>query len=151
MKLKLKPWFVLIYSSWKESLGIKTDPTNNALTLNSVLLSSSTEETHSKQQFSLQSTPSLWDKIPFRIRHEYANRFTIRIDDKISLYAMGSMIPTIYWSDLDRWDYTDPEHPTPPTCSTYTLLSLQNTFIALIVMSVIKYIVIFVVKIWIRL
>ena len=59
------------------------------------------------------------------------------------------MIPTIYWSDMDRWDYTDPEHPTPPTYSSYTLLSLQNTFITLIVLSILQFIAIFVVKIWI--
>ena len=86
-----------------------------------------------------------WDKIPIKIRQEYAKRVTISPDDKISLYGLNE---TIYWSDLDRWDYTDPEHPTPPTYSTYTLMSLQNTFIAFIVLSILQFIAIFAVKIW---
>ena len=88
-----------------------------------------------------------WEKIPFRTRQEYATRFTISPDDKIRLYGLNE---TIYWSDLDRFDYTDPHNPSPPTTySTYTLLSLQNTFIALIVLSILQFIVIFAVKFWI--
>ena len=87
-----------------------------------------------------------WDQVPFRMRQEYAKRFTVSPDDKIRLYGLGE---TIYWSDLDRFDYTDPDHPTPPTYSTYTLLSLQNTFIALIILSILQFISIFAVKIWI--
>ena len=62
-------------------------------------------------------------------------RFIISPDDKIRLYGLNE---TIYWSGLDRWDYTDPEHPTI-TYSTYTLMSLQNTFIALIVLSLLQF------------
>ena len=87
-----------------------------------------------------------WDQVPFSVRQKYAKRFTVSPDDKIRLYGLGE---TIYWSDLDRFDYTDPAHPTPPTYSTYTLLSLQNTFIALIILSILQFISIFAVKIWI--
>ena len=66
--------------------------------------------------------------------------------DKIRLYGLNE---TIYWSDLDRWDYTEPENPTTTTVSTYTLMSLQHTFIALIVLSILQFIAIFAVKIWI--
>ena len=86
-----------------------------------------------------------WDKIPVQTRQEYSKRFNISPDDKIRLYGLNE---TIYWSDLDRWDYKDPQHPTPPTYSAYTILSLQHTFIALIVLSVLQLIVIFAVKIW---
>ena len=87
-----------------------------------------------------------WDKIPFKIRQDYARRFIISPDNTISLYGLNE---TIYWSDLDRWDYTEPDNPTPTTYSTYTFLSLQNTFIALIGLSIIQFITIFAVKIWI--
>ena len=86
-----------------------------------------------------------WDKVPVKARQEYAKRFLISPDDKIRLYGLNE---TIYWSGLDRWDYTDPVNPTPPSYSTYTLMSLQNTFIALIILSVLQYIAIFAVKIW---
>ena len=86
-----------------------------------------------------------WDKIQFSTRLEYAKRFTVSPVDKIRLYGLNE---TIYWSDLDRWDYTDPEHPTPTTYSTYTLLSLQHTFIALLVLSFLQFIAISAVKIW---
>ena len=81
-----------------------------------------------------------WDQI------QYSKFFTDRPDFKISLFGLND---TFYWSNLDRWDNTDPEHPTPPTLSTYTLMSLQNTFIALIVLSILQFILIFAVKIWI--
>ena len=84
-----------------------------------------------------------WDKIPFRIRQEYAKKFTISPDDKIHLYGLNE---TIFWSDLDKLDYTDPDHPSSPTITTYTLMSLQNTFIALIVLSILQFIAIFAVK-----
>ena len=81
-----------------------------------------------------------WDQV------QYSKFFTDRPDFKISLYGLNE---TFYWSDLDRWDYSDPEHPTRPTYSTYTLMSLQHTFIALIVLSILQFIAIFAVKIWI--
>ena len=88
-----------------------------------------------------------WDQIPFKARQEYAKRFTISPDDRISLYGFNE---TIYWSGLDRWDYTNTGHkqPTPPTYPTYTLLSLQNTFFAMILLSIIQFIAIFSVKMW---
>ena len=87
-----------------------------------------------------------WDKIPVKARQDYAKKFIISPDDNIRLYGLNE---TIYWSDLDRWDYTEPDNPTPTTYSTYTFLSLQNTFIALIGLSIIQFITIFAVKIWI--
>ena len=81
-----------------------------------------------------------WDQV------QYSKFFTDRSDFKISLYGLNE---TIYWSDLDRWDYTNQEQPTPPTYSTYTLMSLQSTFIALIVLSILQFMAIFAVKVWI--
>ena len=47
---------------------------------------------------------------------------------------------------MDRWDYTDPEAPTPPSYKAYTLLTLQETFIALIVLSILQFVGILFVK-----
>ena len=52
---------------------------------------------------------------------------------------------TILWSQLDRWDYTGAV-PSPPKSNLYTLLSLQSTFIALMVLSILQFIAILVVK-----
>ena len=87
-----------------------------------------------------------WDKIPIKARQEYAKSFIISPDDKISLYGLNK---PLYWGSLDKWDYSDPFRPSQPTYSTYTLLSLQYTFIALIVLSILQFIVLFAMKIWI--
>ena len=84
------------------------------------------------------------EQIPFRIRLNYAKKFTILKDDRISLNGLNE---TIYWSQLDRWDYTDQDHPTPPPYSIYTLLSLQNTFTVFIFLSILQFIIILSVKI----
>ena len=69
-----------------------------------------------------------WEQIPFGSRLEYAKRGFLSSNDKIGLYGLNE---TIYWNEFDRWDYSDPQHPSPPQLNpTYTLLSLQETFIA---------------------
>ena len=85
-----------------------------------------------------------WDKIPVKARQEYAKKLAISPDDKIRLHGLDE---TIYWSGQDRWDYTDPEHPTPPDYPTYTL-PMPHIFIALTVLSIIQFVTIFAVKIW---
>ena len=84
-----------------------------------------------------------YEQIPFRIRLEYAKRLPIKPHDKIVLYGLNE---TIYWSELDRWDYTHPENPTPPHYSLYTLLSLKDTFISLIILSILQFLVIYAIK-----
>ena len=73
-----------------------------------------------------------WEKVPFKISEK------IRPGDKISLFGLNE---TVLWSQLDRW--TD---GSPPHYKQYTLLSLQETFIALILLSVIQYIAIMIAK-----
>ena len=77
-----------------------------------------------------------WEEVPFQIRGE------INPEDKISLFGLNK---TVLWSQLDRWDYTG-EAPSPPKYNLYTLLSLQNTFIALMVLSILQFIGILFVK-----
>ena len=68
-----------------------------------------------------------WEQIPFSARLEYAKRGFLQPDDKISLYGLNE---TIYWVELDRWSYADPQDPQPPPYSLYTLLSLRDTVTA---------------------
>ena len=64
----------------------------------------------------------------FRIIEEYKKSPSqIPQFDIIDLY---NMTETVHWTDLDRWSYEDPKHPTPPHYSIYTVLTLQHTFIA---------------------
>ena len=65
-------------------------------------------------------------------------------DDKITLYGLNE---TIYWSELDRWDYSDPQDPAPPPYSIYTLFSLQSTFIAGAALMAVQFLLISVMKI----
>ena len=82
---------------------------------------------------------------PFRIRMEYARRYTIEPQDEIHLFGVND---SILWTKLDRWDYSDPLKPTPPPYSHYTLLSLKHTFIAVVVLSALQLTTLVVVKFW---
>jgi len=84
-----------------------------------------------------------WEQIPFSTRMEYAKRGFLRSDDKISLYGLNE---TIFWTELDRWDYSDPQNPAPPHYSIYTF-SLQTTFIAGAALMALQFILILVTKI----
>ena len=77
------------------------------------------------------------------MRLEYAKRFPISPTDKIVLHGLNA---TVYWSELDRWDYSDPINPTPPTYSLYTGLSLKNTFITFLILSAVQILTLLVVK-----
>ena len=83
-------------------------------------------------------------QIPFKARLEYAKRGFLTPEDKISLYGLNE---TIYWTDLDRWDYTNIHDPQPPDYPIYTLMSLRNTFIAGAVLAVVHFIGLMLVKI----
>ena len=43
------------------------------------------------------------EQVPFKVRKEYAKRFTIRPDDKIAMFGLNE---TIFWTELYRWDYS---------------------------------------------
>ena len=87
-----------------------------------------------------------WEQIPFSTRLEYAKRpeNVISSEDKISLYGLNE---TIYWTELDHWDYSMPQDPTPPPYSLYTLFSLQTTFIAGAALLAVQFLIITVIKI----
>ena len=81
-----------------------------------------------------------WETVPFKFRHKIAQN--ISPEDKIRLFGLNE---TILWSQLDRWNYAS-KIPSPPNYDEYTLLTLQWTFIALLCLSIIQFIAIFVVK-----
>ena len=78
-----------------------------------------------------------FEKMAFKIRMDYAS--TISAEDKIALYGLNE---TIFWTELDRWNYTDPNNPTPPDYSLYTGLTLRETFIAFMVVMGVQFLTI---------
>ena len=88
-----------------------------------------------------------WEQIPYKARLEYATRGFLTPEDKISLYGLNE---TIYWSELDRWNYSDPQDPQPPSYSIYTGMSLKETFIAGAALLVVHFITLLVVKVILR-
>ena len=84
-----------------------------------------------------------WEQIPFSARLEYAKRGFLQPDDKISLYGLNE---TIYWTELDRWSYVDPQDPQPPPYSLYTLLSLKHTLAAGAILLAINFLALLIVK-----
>ena len=85
-----------------------------------------------------------WEQIPFSIRLQYAKRGFMSSEDKISLYGINE---TIYWKELDHWDYSNPQDPAPPPYSIYTLFSLQTTFLAGAALMAIQFLLISIMKI----
>ena len=78
-----------------------------------------------------------FEKVAFKIRLDYAT--TISAEDKIALYGLNE---TIFWTELDRWNYTDPNNPTPPDYSLYTGLTLKETFVAFMVVMGVQFLAI---------
>ena len=59
-----------------------------------------------------------FDKIPFKARLEYAKTNAILKSDEIKLHNLNE---TLYWSDLDRFNYSeDPFNPIAPSHTFYT-------------------------------
>ena len=85
-----------------------------------------------------------WDKVPFTVRKNFAVRNSLISNDQIKLFGLNE---TIFWSDLDKWDYTDPKNPIAPPYSTYTLFSLRETFQAATILLSLHILAILVVKI----
>ena len=85
-----------------------------------------------------------WEQLPFSTRLEYARRGFMKPDDKITLYGLNE---TIYWSELDRWDYSYPEDPKPPPYTIYTLFSIPGTIIAAAILLAVQFLLITEVKI----
>ena len=74
---------------------------------------------------------------PFKFRINSVKRLNITPgpDSKIELF---NMTETVYWSELDRWDYSDPQHPTAPSYKLYTGINLQETFAAFFVLLIVQ-------------
>ena len=59
-----------------------------------------------------------FEKIPFKARLEYAKTNAILKSDEIKLHNLNK---TLYWSDLDRFNYSeDPFNPIAPSYTFYT-------------------------------
>ena len=83
------------------------------------------------------------EKIPFKMRLDYAKKYNITPTDRIALYGLNE---TVYWSDLDRWDYSDPYNPKARSYSIYTYLTLSQTFMAFVVILALHFVVVLMVK-----
>ena len=82
-----------------------------------------------------------YEKIQFKIRMDYAHN--ISSEDKIAMFGLTE---TVYWNELDRWNYTNPKNPIPPDYSLYTGLKLQSTFASFFVLMGLQFVLMIVVK-----
>ena len=94
-----------------------------------------------------------WEQFPYKVRLEYARRGFLTSEDKISLYGLNE---TIFWTELDRWDYFNPRNSTllsnpqdfqPPSYSIYTGMSLKGTFLAGVALLVVHFISLLIMKV----
>ena len=84
-----------------------------------------------------------FEQIPFQSRLDYAIDFGIKESDKIELRGLNQ---TIYWKELDRWDYTIADNPTPPDYCIYTGASLKIYFCLYFVLMAVHFVVIYIAK-----
>ena len=71
------------------------------------------------------------EQIPFWIRRSKAEGNLDGLSDNDTLELNG-LNETVYWRDLDRTDWSDPENPAFPSYTFYTGLILGQTFVAFI-------------------
>ena len=84
------------------------------------------------------------EQIPFSVRqYVAATNGSVSPDAEIQLRGMTE---AVLWSQLDRWDYTDPAQPRPPHYSLYTGLSLAWTFFAFFAITALQLIALYIVK-----
>ena len=95
--------------------------------------------------FGLLSILSHWqaEKIPFKMRLDYARKFGVSPGDKIGLYGLNE---TVYWSELDRWSYGDAFNPIPPHYSLYTGMALNMSFVVFLAGSTVQFLILWFVK-----
>ena len=99
--------------------------------------------------FGLFSILSHWqaEKIPFKMRLDYARKFGVSPEDKIGLYGLNE---TVYWSELDRWSYGDFSiryfNPTAPHYSLYTGMALNMSFVVFLAGSTLQFLILWFVK-----
>ena len=79
------------------------------------------------------------EQLPFTVW----KRYNKTQEDKIELYDLQR---TVFWGDVDRWDYSNQAEGTPPHYSEYTGLSLQHTFCLFYGLTAAQLIATFIVK-----
>ena len=91
------------------------------------------------------------EKIPFKMRLDYARKFGISPGDKIGLYGLTE---TVYWSELDRWSYRGAFNrsyegafnPRAPHYSLYTGMALNMSFVVFLAISTVQFLILWLVK-----
>ena len=66
-------------------------------------------------------------------------------DDNIELRGLQH---TVTWGELDRWDYSDPATPHPPSYTLYTNLTLEQSFTAFLILMAVHTFAMLLVKIF---
>ena len=72
-------------------------------------------------------------------------KYDVLPTDEIKLRGLNE---TVYWNQLDRWNYDDPRNPKPPDYSLYTLMPLGEAFIGFCCIMILHMFVILTVKMW---
>ena len=81
------------------------------------------------------------DQIPFGIRSYESNQ---NPNDKIELRGL---IKTVLWGELDQWNYSVPNFPTPPSYTLYTYFTLEGSFKAFLILMSVHILTMLVIKI----
>ena len=81
------------------------------------------------------------EQIPFKVRLKNADNYQIS-----TFLKLHGLKEETLWLELDRWNQDDSDKSTPPEYSLYTGLSLGNTFILFLIMTVLQLLVLYFVK-----
>jgi len=76
------------------------------------------------------------------------NPFEINLWRKKSsgILELYNMTEKVLWSDIDRWNYNDVNHPFPPDYNLYTGLTLGQSFLAFVGLFVVHFLLLLIVK-----
>ena len=81
------------------------------------------------------------EQLPFYYRSEYQN--LTKPNDILELYQSEE---NVLWSEVDRWDYSDPLNHKAPDYTIYTGLNLEETFQAFCLLMAIHFFTLFIIK-----
>ena len=83
------------------------------------------------------------EQIPFAVRRQKAQDGTMKDNDRLELYNLNEVV---YWNEVDRTDWTEPHTPVFPGYTSYTGLSLRETFLSFLALLGVQFLTVLILK-----
>ena len=83
------------------------------------------------------------EQIPFAVRRQKAQDGTMKDNDRLELCNLNEVV---YWNEVDRTDWTEPHTPVFPGYTSYTGLSLRETFLSFLALLGVQFLTVLILK-----